>query len=54
MHEHECDVVDDLYAEDAARVLMGLKPPTRVGVEPPSTARPSPPSTAPGAASPSM
>ena len=46
-------VVDDLYADDAARMLEGLKLPTRVRVEPPSTAKSSTPSTAPGAASPS-
>jgi hypothetical protein len=32
-------VVDDLYAEDAARMLQGLKLPSRVRVDPPSAVR---------------
>jgi hypothetical protein len=46
-------VVDELYADDAARMLEGLKLPTRVRVEPPSTVKSSTGSTAQGAASPS-
>jgi hypothetical protein len=46
-------VVDELYADDAARMLMGLKLPTRVRVEPPSTVKSSTVSTAQGAVSPS-
>jgi hypothetical protein len=46
-------VVDELYADDAARMLMGLKLPTRVRVEPPSTVKSSTQSPATGAASPS-
>jgi hypothetical protein len=46
-------VVDELYADDAARMLMGVKLPTRVRVEPPSTVKSSTQSPATGAASPS-
>ena len=42
-----------LRADDGARMLMGLKQPTRVRVEPPSTVKSSTVSTAQGAASPS-
>jgi hypothetical protein len=47
-------VVDQLYADDAARMLLGLKLPTRVRVEPPSAVRSSTQPAATGAASPSI
>jgi hypothetical protein len=52
--QHYDIVVDELYAGDAARMLLGLNLPTRVRVEPPSTVQSSAQSAATGAASPSI
>jgi hypothetical protein len=39
--------VDELYADDAARMLLGFPLPSRVKVEPPSTVRSASPSPRP-------